>query len=87
MFAAATCSACSALASTLAVACTTCSDTARHASRGTGQVRADAGVVLKLRCLFVKMRSLLEVPLLRLGQVSLSMPVLPHAHSHPAQCN
>ena len=27
------------------------------------------GVVLKLRCLFMKMRSLLEVPLMRLGQV------------------
>ena len=32
------------------------------------QVRADPGAVLKLRCLFLKLRSLLEVPLLRLGQ-------------------
>ena len=32
------------------------------------QVRADPGTVLKLRCLFLKMRSLLEVPLLRMGQ-------------------
>lgn len=32
------------------------------------QVRSDPRTVLKLRCLFIKMRSLLEVPLLRLGQ-------------------
>ena len=32
------------------------------------QVRADPGAVLKLRCLFLKLRSLLEVPLLRMGQ-------------------
>ena len=32
------------------------------------QVRGDPGTVLKLRCLFLKMRSLLEVPLLRMGQ-------------------
>ncbi len=32
------------------------------------QVRGDPRTVLKLRCLFIKMRSLLEVPLLRLGQ-------------------
>eukprot|EP00884_Botryococcus_braunii_P002738 jgi/Botrbrau1/12465/Bobra.0169s0012.2 len=31
-------------------------------------VRGDAGVLVKLRALFVKLRSLLEVPLLRLGQ-------------------
>ena len=32
------------------------------------QVRGDPGTVLKLRCLFLKLRSLLEVPLLRMGQ-------------------
>ena len=36
--------------------------------RRCAQVRGDPGTVLKLRCLFLKLRSLLEVPLLRLGQ-------------------
>lgn len=31
-------------------------------------MKSDPATVLKLRCLFIKMRSLLEVPLLRLGQ-------------------
>lgn len=42
-----------------------------RASEGDGcyaQVRGDPGTVLKLRCLFLKLRSLLEVPLLRVGQ-------------------
>jgi hypothetical protein len=40
------------------------------------QVQADPGVVMKLRCLFMKMRSLMEVPLLRLGQARPPRPAL-----------
>jgi WASH complex subunit strumpellin len=32
------------------------------------QVRSDPKAVLKLRCLFLKLRSMLELPLLRIGQ-------------------
>ena len=32
------------------------------------QVRTDPKAVLKLRCLFLKLRSMLELPLLRIGQ-------------------
>ncbi|KAK9917364.1 hypothetical protein WJX75_003552 [Coccomyxa subellipsoidea] len=39
-----------------------------YVARLQAEVRANPGTVLKLRCLFIKMRSLLEVPLLRLGQ-------------------
>ncbi|CAL8464950.1 g4485 [Coccomyxa elongata] len=39
-----------------------------YVARLQAEVRGDPRTVLKLRCLFIKMRSLLEVPLLRLGQ-------------------
>lgn len=34
------------------------------------QVRTDPKAVLKLRCLFLKLRSMLELPLLRIGQAA-----------------
>ena len=43
-------------------------------------MRADPKAVLKLRCLFIKMRSLLELPLLRISQASL--PDLYQVGSH-----
>jgi WASH complex subunit strumpellin len=46
------------------------------------QVKNDPGTVLKLRCLFIKMRSLLEVPLLRLGQArSPALPAVSRVYS------
>ena len=37
-------------------------------SAAASQVRTDPKAVLKLRCLFLKLRSMLELPLLRIGQ-------------------